>query len=135
MTHVHAGAVVVGAAGVLIRGVTGAGKSTLARRIVDAATRIGLFARLVGDDRIGVERAYDRVILRPHRAILNEIEIRGLGIAATAAEEAAVLRLVVDCMTDAPPRLPETETTEIAGLPVRRIVCRAEDEDRVLAGK
>ena len=36
-------------------------------------------------------------------------------------------------MTDAPPRLPETETTEIAGLPVRRIVCRAEDEDRVLA--
>jgi HPr kinase/phosphorylase len=135
MTHVHAGAVVVGEAGVLIRGVSGAGKSTLARRIVDAATRIGLFARLVGDDRIGVERVHDRVVLRPHRAILNEIEIRGLGIAATAAEEAAVLRLVVDCTTDAPPRLPATEmeTTEIAGLHVRRIACRAEDEDRVLA--
>lgn len=135
MTHLHASAVVVGEAGVLIRGPSGAGKSTLARRIVDAARRIGLFARLVGDDRVSAARAHDRVVLRPHRAILHRIEIRGLGIGATDAEESAILRLVVDCSEAPPARFPDVDegTAEIAGVPFRRISCRAEDEDRVLA--
>jgi len=135
MTYVHASAVVVGEAGVLIRGPSGAGKSTLARRIVDAATRDGLFARLVGDDRIAAERVHDRVILRPHRAILHAVEIRGLGIGATAAEKGAVLRLVVDCTEATPSRLPtiDEEATEIDGVGIRRIACRPHDEDRVLA--
>lgn len=49
---VHGTAAVVGEAGVLIRGASGAGKSSLALALVDAAAARGLFARLVGDDRI-----------------------------------------------------------------------------------
>ena len=132
--HVHASCVVIGEAGVLIRGTSGAGKSTLARRLIDAARRHGLFARLVGDDRIRLVRGPDRVVARPHETVRGWMEVRGLGIAVTPWEGAAVLRLVVDVADKDPPRFPGAEegTAEVAGLRLPRIACRPEDDDRVL---
>jgi serine kinase of HPr protein (carbohydrate metabolism regulator) len=99
--------VVLGEAGILIRGPSGSGKSALARELVQAAAAEGRFARLVSDDRTRLEGLHGRVLARPHGAIAGQVEVRGLGIIATLHEPAAVLRLVVDLVTDEPPRLPE----------------------------
>lgn len=94
---VHASCVVVGEAGVLLRGPSGSGKSTLARRVVEEAQRRGLFARLVGDDRILIAVQAGRLLARPHPALAGAIEVRGTGIVETEHAGDAVVRLVVDC--------------------------------------
>ncbi len=103
----HASCVAVGEAGVLIRGPSGAGKSTLARRIVAARALLGGFGRLVGDDRIRVERRHGRLVARPVAAIAGRIEVRGVGLVPQAHEGAAVLRLVVDLLDAPGARMPE----------------------------
>lgn len=108
---VHGTAAVVGEAGVLIRGASGAGKSSLALALVDAAAARGLFARLVGDDRILVSNASGRLIARPHAAIAGQVERRGQGIGEVSHEAAAVVRCLVDIGPEmgapgAPARMP-----------------------------
>ena len=108
--YLHATAVVIGEAGILIMGPSGAGKSRLALALIAAAEAAGTFARLVGDDRIGIERRGDRLIARGHPAILGKIERRGHGIGEIPFLAAAVVRLVVSLggEGDAPlPRLPD----------------------------
>jgi HPr kinase/phosphorylase len=119
--YLHATAVVIDEAGVLIMGGPGAGKSRLALALIAAAAGAGTFTRLVGDDRIGIERRGARLIARGHPAILGKIERRGQGIAEIPFLGAAVVRLVVSLggKGQVPsPRLPdETETTTVlAGL-------------------
>ena len=104
---VHASCVVVGEAGILIRGPSGSGKSALARALIDLAHERGLFARLVGDDRIVLKTQGGRLVARPVATIQGLMEVRGQGIAQIAHEGAAVVRLVVDCLTQSPPRYPD----------------------------
>ncbi len=79
-SQLHASAVVIAEAGVLICGPSGAGKSSLAFALITAAEDAGLFARLVGDDRIGIESRGGRLIAHGHPMILGKIERRGQGI-------------------------------------------------------
>jgi HPr kinase/phosphorylase len=104
---IHAGCVVVGEAGILIRGPSGSGKSALVRALIDLSNGRGLFARLVGDDRIALKTQGGRLVARPAAAIRGLMEVRGQGIAETAYEGAAVVRLVVDCLTEFPVRYPD----------------------------
>lgn len=94
----HASAVAVGEAGILIRGRSGAGKSSLAVGLLAAAAGTGRFARLVGDDRIELLCRSGRLIARGHPSILGMIELRGQGIIHIPYEAAMVLRLVVDLL-------------------------------------
>lgn len=94
--EVHASAVVVGEAGILIRGESGSGKSRLALALIASAHAGGVFACLVGDDRIILENAHGRLIARGHPLILGQIEQRSVGILAVRFIGAAVLRLIVD---------------------------------------
>src|SRR5262249_47734473 len=75
---VHASAVLVGARAVLIRGPSGAGKSRLALDLLatHAAGR-PCFARLVGDDRVLLERAGGRLLVRPAASLAGLLEVRG----------------------------------------------------------
>jgi HPr kinase/phosphorylase len=113
-TYIHATALAVAETGILIRGPSGAGKSRLALQLI-AEGRRGLFARLVGDDRIAVAARGGRLIARPHPTIAGQIERRGEGILATPHEAAALIRLVIDVGAKpaaakpvaAPARMPE----------------------------
>jgi HPr kinase/phosphorylase len=119
-SHLYASAVVIGEAGVLIRGPSGAGKSSLAFALITAAEDAGFFARLVGDDRIGIESRGGRLIAYGHPMILGKIERRGQGIFEIPFLPAAVVRLVIGLAgeDEAVPRYPEPDHDhiELAGV-------------------
>ncbi len=123
----HATCVVLGEAGVLIRGESGAGKSSLALALLDRARLEGGFAALVADDRVRVARHHGRLVARPHPRLAGQMEVRGVGIREAAdlghaVLPACVLRLVVD-LVPAGPRLPEPEDgrARILGLDLPRL--------------
>ncbi|WP_082494449.1 MULTISPECIES: hypothetical protein [unclassified Methylobacterium] len=104
---VHATAVAIREAGVLIRGQSGTGKTALALALLDRAAMGGIHAGLVGDDRIRLERHHGRLVAGPHPDLAGLAEVRGHGIRRLAAtHDAAVVRLVVDLGRD-DERLPE----------------------------
>ncbi len=118
---VHASAVLVGARAVLIRGPSGAGKSRLVFDLIEAARGGGRFARLVGDDRVHLESAGGRLIVRPAETLAGLIERRGLGIQRLAYEPSAVVGLVVDLAAADAERIPERQTIDIEGVAVPRL--------------
>ncbi len=67
-------AVCIGKSGVLIIGKSGSGKSDLALRLIDRG------ARLIGDDRVVLEKHGDGLLAFPHNNIRGMLEIRGAGI-------------------------------------------------------
>jgi serine kinase of HPr protein (carbohydrate metabolism regulator) len=92
---VHATGVVVGEAGVLIFGPSGAGKSALALALMARARDSGLFAALVGDDRVWLSARSGRLVVAGAAHMAGRIERRGAGIIAAEWEPAAVVRLAV----------------------------------------
>lgn len=98
---IHASAVVVGEAGIIIRGIAGAGKSSLALGLITASQRAARFARLIGDDRIELRRCHGRLIARGHPRVRGMVERRGHGIVRIEYEPAAVARLIVDIVQEA----------------------------------
>lgn len=133
-TAVHASCVVIGEAGILIRGASGAGKSSLARKLVDEAHVMGCFARLVSDDRTLLECRGGRLLAKPHPAIAGRLEVRGLGIATAPHEDAVRVTLVVDVDLAALPRMPEERDTiaVLHGVELPRIVVGPGDADKIL---
>lgn len=124
---IHASAVLVGARAVLIRGPSGSGKSRLALELIQAATGGSLrFARLVGDDRVHVEAAHGRLLVRPAAGLAGLLEVRGVGIRKLPYEPRAVIGLVVD-LAAAAERLPQADQqrTELEGVAVARLAVAA----------
>jgi HPr kinase/phosphorylase len=125
---VHASAVLVGARAVLIRGPSGSGKSRLARELIETARDNGLgFARLVGDDRVHVDAAGGRLLVRPAEALAGLLEVRGVGLLRLVHEPSAVVGLVVDLDAADAERLPATgrQRTEIEGIVLPRLAVAA----------
>ena len=124
---IHASAVLVGTRAVLIRGPSGSGKSRLALELI-AAAQSGppRFARLVGDDRVHVEAAHGRLLVRPAAALAGLIEVRGVGIRKLPYEPSAVVGLVVDLAAQAE-RLPQADQqrTELEGVGLARLAVAA----------
>lgn len=119
----HASAVLVGARAVLIRGPSGAGKSRLALELIEAArTGTLLFARLVGDDRVHLQAAGGRLLVRPAEALAGLIELRGLGILRLPHEPSALVGVVVDLAANAE-RLPDAKDrqTVLEGISLPRL--------------
>jgi serine kinase of HPr protein (carbohydrate metabolism regulator) len=125
---VHATALLVGRHGVLIRGASGAGKSMLALRLIEAG------GRLVADDRVHLSACHGRVIATAPAPISGMIELSGHGILRVPHERSAVIRLVVDWVAEeALDRLPEAAELRVdilgASLPRQPV---AGDSERAL---
>jgi HPr kinase/phosphorylase len=121
---VHASAVLIGPRAVLIRGPSGSGKSQLALALIETARTGSLpFARLVGDDRVRLEVAHGRLLVRPADALVGLVEARGLGLMYVSYEASAVVGLVVDLAAADAERLPEAagRRTEIEGVELSRL--------------
>jgi serine kinase of HPr protein (carbohydrate metabolism regulator) len=109
--------------GVLLRGPSGIGKSSLSLRLLAGG------ALLVADDLVALERRGRRLLARSPGGT-GLIEARGLGIFRVAAAREAALALVVDL---APParreRLPEAGSETLLGvtLPCLRLDAGAPD--------
>ena len=123
MTHprtVHASAVVVDGRGVLVRGPSGSGKSSLVLALLVGAPG----SRLVADDRVTLTAEDGRLRAAAPAEIAGLIEVRGLGIRRQAAETTAEIALVVDLLPEEEcARMPEPDArrTTIAGVAVERM--------------
>lgn len=118
---VHAGAVVVDGAGVLVRGPSGSGKSSLLLALLMADVAVN---RLVADDRVHLAVVAGRLQVRAPQAIAGLLEIRGQGVVAVPHIDAAAIDLVVDLEPVADcRRMPEAAAmqTELAGITLRRL--------------
>jgi serine kinase of HPr protein (carbohydrate metabolism regulator) len=93
---IHACALIVGDAGLLIRGPSRSGKSSLTLALLAAAEAEGRFARLVADDRVGLSVEGGQLFGAPHPLIAGQIEQRGTGILTLPYEDKARLTHVVD---------------------------------------
>jgi HPr kinase/phosphorylase len=116
---VHASVARLGHFGILIRGPSGSGKSSLLLALLDDPGAI-----LVADDRVRLHAEGGRVIASVPEAIAGRMEIRGVGIVRRPYAASAVVDLVVDIeQLSKCPRLPTAEQRRavLAGIAVRRI--------------
>ncbi|MCO5090190.1 serine/threonine protein kinase [Bosea sp. (in: a-proteobacteria)] len=136
-TRIHATVVAIGEAGILVRGASGSGKSSLALALIGLARQAGRFARLVADDRAELAVSGGRLIARPVAPLAGIVERRGLGLTPEPHIAAVVVRLLVDLAQEEPARMPEPEdlVDTLAGidLPRLRLTGRAGDERLALA--
>jgi len=118
---IHATAVDVHGAGLLILGGSGSGKSDLALRLIQDG------ALLVSDDQVDVTCASGglRAAAAPH--ISGLVEARGVGILGAATKASTWLKLAVDVASAAPDRMPfasfwRLPGAEGQGLPLVRLL-------------
>lgn len=136
--NIHGTAIVVGTAGILFIGPSGSGKSEMAHVCLSAATASGLFARLVADDQIFLERVNGRLIARRPDSIAGQMELRGTGIVTVPSLPHACLHLAVMPGSRAGmERLPpEDERHDMGGgqsLPLLRVAREIADPLAVIA--
>ncbi|WP_400770187.1 HPr kinase/phosphorylase [Methylosinus sporium] len=129
---IHANALLIGPAGALLRGPSGAGKSGLCLELIHLAQGRGLFARLIGDDRVALVRRHGRLLARPHPTIAGAIEERGRGVLPAEFEPAGVLRCLIDLCgerDEPPPRYPPEEGAEadLCGVRLPRLAADARE--------
>jgi serine kinase of HPr protein (carbohydrate metabolism regulator) len=125
MVTLHAACCALGGTGILIRGPSGSGKSSLA--LLLAAQEDGAF---VADDRVVCEMRGGRLVARPHAVLAGRVEVRGQGILPLAdlgvpSRAETDLHLAVD-LVDALPRLPEPAgDADILGIALPRLALDA----------
>jgi serine kinase of HPr protein (carbohydrate metabolism regulator) len=96
----HATTIAIDGRAVLIEGVSGAGKSDLALRLIDRG------AALVSDDYTQVRRYAGRIIASSPARIAGKIEVRGVGIVHMTHRAEAPVALIV-ALGEPAARLPE----------------------------
>jgi serine kinase of HPr protein (carbohydrate metabolism regulator) len=119
---VHASAVAIGATGVLIRGESGSGKSSLALGLIMADRK---HCRLVADDRVVLAAKDGRLFASTPPEIAGLLEVRGQGLLPFPHLPSAAVGLVVDIVAPrVAPRMPEPSESEaeLCGVTVRRLL-------------
>lgn len=128
---IHASAVLVGPRAILIRGPAGAGKSRLVLNLLQTARRgASGWVRLVADDRVHLEAAHGRLIMRAPAAVAGLLEIRGIGMFRLPHEPLAVASLVVDLDSGDMQRMPEIPETQtiVEGVRLPRLAVAPGDD-------
>ncbi|SMD08946.1 Hpr(Ser) kinase/phosphatase [Fulvimarina manganoxydans] len=94
--NIHGTALVIGEKGLLIRGPSGSGKSSLCLSLLRRAPGQGLSARLVADDRVDLSLIGDHVHMKAPARLQGLIEVAGFGIVRETVASSAILALVID---------------------------------------
>jgi serine kinase of HPr protein (carbohydrate metabolism regulator) len=118
---VHASAVKIGDRGVLIRGASGSGKSSLLLQILSADPD---GSTLVADDRVALAADGARVMATAPDLLAGLMEIRGQGILRLPYVSPAAIDLVVDIVpAEKCPRMPSPEErcVDLCGIATPRI--------------
>ena len=118
MNNIHGTCVAFGRFGVLLRGASGSGKSSLALRLIDTEGfgigQLNLRAKLVADDRVILQIGGAKIFASSPARLAGKLEIRGLGIVTLEHLKTVDLRLVVDLLPHKSiPRLPEMTDTQV----------------------
>lgn len=116
--QIHATAVAIGGAAVLLRGPSSSGKSDLALRLIQAG------AVLVADDRCDLSVTRGRLFVSAPAIIRGLIEVRGVGILPMRHRAKAPVSLVIDLVKpSAVERLPPARRCRLATvtLPLLRL--------------
>ncbi len=90
---VHGSAVAIDGRGILIRGRSGSGKSSLVLGLID---RDPARTRLVADDRVALAVDGDRLVATVPAAIAGKLEVRGIGVVDLPHVPSCPVALVVD---------------------------------------
>lgn len=103
----HASAVALNEDAVLIIGASGAGKSSLALRLM------ALGATLVGDDRVEVTLADNTLFVSPAPELAGLIEARGVGVLNAEYAKVAKATLIVDLDRTEADRIPQRHSNVV----------------------
>jgi HPr kinase/phosphorylase len=126
---IHASAVALAGRGVLVRGRSGSGKSSLVLQILSAEP-VG--SALIADDRVALKADGGRVIASAPELLAGLLEIRGQGILRLPYLSPAAIDLIVDIVPkDDCPRMPTGEQRQacLAGINLQRIFLAAGGAD------
>ncbi|MBT3701065.1 MAG: serine/threonine protein kinase [Alphaproteobacteria bacterium] len=99
------------AAAVLLRGLSGIGKSDLALRLIDDG------AQLVADDQVDLELTEEGLLASAPQTIRGMLEVRGVGLVHLPVASKAALVAIIDLVgvdTEIE-RLPDPDEVDIAG--------------------
>ncbi|WP_417578723.1 HPr kinase/phosphorylase [Pelagibacterium sp.] len=119
--NAHGTGILIGDHGILLTGVSGAGKSLLALDLLEQGRLRGETALLISDDRVLLSSDEDGLIMEAPETIEGMIELRGRGIITLPFAKQAHVHLVVDLVEDEERLLEEAAlTTKINGIWVPR---------------
>ena len=104
--------------GVLLLGASGAGKSSLALRLM------ALGADLVSDDRVLLRRCAEHLVAEAPQPLRGLVEARGVGILRVPYSEAARIVLAVDLDQAPGARMPEPRKIALLGCHIRLLCGR-----------
>jgi len=96
----HGTAVQIFGYGVLLRGASGSGKSSLAMRLLDECILAGLSGFLVADDRVIFEECDEGLSISGPENLRGLIEVRGVGIIQVEHVARTRLDLIVDLVPE-----------------------------------
>jgi HPr kinase/phosphorylase len=111
--------------GVLVIGAPESGKTDLAIRLIGDCP--WQRSRLVADDQTLIELRDNQIVMAPPAKIKGLLEMRGIGITPVASIDICPLVLIVEAVSERPPRLPETKASfEILGRQMPKITLLAQ---------
>ena len=121
---IHATLVQLYGLGILLRGPSNSGKSSIALRLIDEAELSRANGHLIADDQVIITPHDDHLVGKAPDNLFGKIEIRGVGIIDIEARANAAIDLVVDLVpNETLERMPDENLDDdiIAGIKVRRI--------------
>lgn len=129
---IHGTMVQINGHGILLRGASGSGKSSLAIRLIDDVLVAGGKGFLVADDRIILDQDSLNVYGRAPDSLFGLIEMRGIGLIELAATHHARINLLVDLVSpETLDRMPseDSQTQQLCGHAIQAIKIAARNPD------
>ena len=110
---IHATLVQLYGLGILLRGPSNSGKSSIALRLIDEAELSRANGHLIADDQVIITSHDDHLVGKAPDNLFGQIEIRGVGIIDIKARTNAAIDLVVDLVpNEALERMPGENLTK-----------------------